>query len=380
MTDFHWFLPTYGDGRNIVNSFSIVSTSDLRYAKVRKSDPYYLAQLARAAEGAGFRGVLLPTGFTAEDTFVTAALVAQETRSLEYIIAFRAGLTLPAVVAQMTGTLQRATGGRVHLNVTTGGSPSDQQAYGDFLSHDDRYRRTDDFLAVLNQLYEGGRFEHDGPFFRTKVDIPLDPFKRPTIFFTGSSDLAKDIAARSADVYLMYGEPPPVIRERVQDMRERAARYGRELRFGIFMHVIARETEQAAFAEAKRQLDSMDAGAVEEVQRKIAAMESVGQARVAQLHGGRIGGVEDLIVYPNIWAGIGLIRSGGGTALLGSHAQVAERLEEYVEAGLDAIILNGYPALEEAYRVGELVLPLMNRRRATLAPDNAAAPAGAARA
>lgn len=362
-TDFHWFLPTYGDGRNIVNSFDIVAGQDRRYARKRPSDPEYLVQLARAAETAGFKGVLLPTGFNAEDTFVTTALVARETKRLEYIIAFRAGLTLPSIVAQMTGTLQRGTGGRIHLNITTGGSAADQRAYGDYLAHDDRYRRTDDFLAALSQYWSGEPFKHEGAHYRAEVTRPLAPAKAPTIFFAGSSDIAKDVAARHADVYLTYGEPPPVLRQRVAEMKERAARYGRTLRFGLFMHVIARETEAAAHAEAQRQLDNLTEDAVKSVQQRIAEMESVGQSRIAQLHGGRLGSVSDLIVYPNVWAGVGLIRSGGGTALLGSHEQVAERLEEYIDAGLDTLILNGYPALEEALRVGELVLPLVRRGR-----------------
>ncbi|MFG1343265.1 LLM class flavin-dependent oxidoreductase [Xanthobacter autotrophicus DSM 431] len=365
--DFHWFLPTYGDGRNIVNNLKVVPGSGSLHAKLRQSDPYYLVQIARAAEGAGFKGVLLPTGFSAEDTFVTAGLVAPHTRTLEYIIAFRAGLTLPAIAAQMTGTLQRATGNRIHLNITSGGSPADQRAYGDFLDHDDRYRRTDDFLSVLHQLWSGAPFTHEGPFYRSEVAQPGSFGAKPVVHFTGSSEIAKDIAARQADVYLMYGEPPPVLAQRVKEMRERAAAYGRTLRFGLFMHVIARETEEAAFAEAQRHLDTMDAESVARVQSNLRAMDSEGQARLFQLHHGRVGGVKDLIVYPNIWAGVGLIRGGGGTALLGSHAQVAERLEEYVDAGLETIILNGYPALEEAYRVGELILPLVRRSRAAAA-------------
>ena len=356
--EFHWFLPTYGDGRNIIGTDRAGRTGEEGfYARVRESDPYYLVQLARAAEQAGFSGVLLPTGFSSEDTFITTAGVAQETRTLEFIVAFRAGLTLPGVTAQMTGTLQRATRGRVRLNITTGGSPADQRAYGDFLDHDERYRRTDDFLTVLDLLWRGEPFEYDGPYFRNTVENAVDYGVRPPVYFAGSSDVAKDIAARHADVYLMYGEPPPAIRTRVAEMRERAAAYGRTLKFGVFMHVITRETEREAHAEAARHLDTMSAEAVAATQKTLKAMDSVGQSRVRDLPGGRHGAVEDLLVHPNVWAGIGLVRGGGGTALLGSHAQVAERIEEYADAGLDTLILNGYPALEEAYRVGELVLP-----------------------
>jgi len=361
MTEFHWFLPTLGDGRNIVNSLKVVAGKGTPRGKVRQADPYYLVQLARAAEGAGFKGVLLPTALNHVDTFVAAASVAHETRTLEYIVAFRAGLTLPSVVAQMTSTLQQSTGGRIRLNITTGGNPAEQRAYGDFLEHDDRYRRTDEFLEVLEHFWKGAPFVHKGQFYQNELLTPVDYGTRPPTYFTGSSDIAKDIAARHADAYLMYGEPPPVIKTRVAEMRERASRYGRTLRFGIFIHIIARDTEEEAFAEAERHLEAMDPQSVAAVQKNLAAMDSVGQARQTQMHGGNARGARDLLIYPNLWAGVGLIRGGGGTALVGSYQQVAERIEEYVDAGLDILILNGYPALEEAYRVGELVLPLVKQ-------------------
>jgi alkanesulfonate monooxygenase len=375
MTEFHWFLPTLGDGRNVVNSLKIVAGAESARGKGRKADPYYLLQLARAAESAGFKGALLPTALNHDDTFVAAASIAHETRSLEYIIAFRAGLTLPSIVAQMTGTLQRSTGGRIRINITTGGNPGEQRAYGDFLDHDDRYRRTDEFLEVLEHFWRGQPFSHKGSFYQNELLTPIDFGARPPTYFTGSSEIAKDIAARHADAYLMYGEPPPVIKTRVAEMRERASHYGRHLRFGIFIHVIARDTEGEAFAEAERHLEAMDPKSIAAVQQNIAAMDSVGQARQTYLHGGNAGSVRSLLVYPNLWAGVGLIRGGGGTALLGSYAQVAERIEEYVDAGLDILIMNGYPALEEAYRVGELVLPLV-RQGSPAAPQAAPSQTG----
>lgn len=156
-------------------------------------------------------------------------------------------------------------------------------------------------------------------------------------------------------------EPPPVVRGRIAKMRERAAAYGRTLRFGAFMYVIARDTEAEARAEAARHLESMDPDLVAKVQAELGRLDSVGQARISGLHNGVVGGVEDLLVYPNVWAGIGLARGGGGTALLGSYGQVAERIEEYHAVGLDTLILSGYPALEEAFRMGEPVLPRVGR-------------------
>jgi len=141
-------------------------------------------------------------------------------------------------------------------------------------------------------------------------------------------------------------------------VRERAAAAGRELRFGIRLHVIARPRAADAWAEADRLLEAMSPDLVATSFRRLSREESVGQQRMLALHGGRR---EDLVISPNLWAGFGLVRSGAGTALVGSHEEVAERIAEYHEMGFDHVILSGQPHLEEAWQVGEGVLPLLGR-------------------
>jgi alkanesulfonate monooxygenase len=188
--------------------------------------------------------------------------------------------------------------------------------------------------------------------------MPLaDP--RPSIYFGGSSPPALEVAARYADVYLTWGEPPPAVAEKIAVVRDRAAENGRELRFGIRLHVIARERSEEAWAEADRLLRGLDPKRIARAQRIQAASQSEGQRRMSALHGGRTDALE---VYPNLWAGVGLVRGGAGTALVGSHEEVADRIAEYHEVGIDEFILSGYPHLEEAYRVGEGVLSVLRGR------------------
>jgi alkanesulfonate monooxygenase len=313
--------------------------------------------------------VLTPTGSQCEDAWIVCAALAHATEHLKFLVAFRPGFVLPTLAAQMAATLQRVTRGRTLINIVTGGDPVEQRTYGDFLDHDERYERTAEFIDVMQRCWDGPRFDFEGTHYRVErgglhrpVGAPFDA-QRPDVYFGGASEVAEQIAAKHVDVYLLWGEPPAWVAERVARMRKLAAAHGRELRFGIRMHVIAREREDEAWAIAERLLSEMPQEAIEVAQKRFARQESVGQQRMVALHNGRIS-MGSLTVAPNLWAGMGLVRGGAGTALVGSYEQVAERIEEYAALGLDTFILSGYPHLEEAYTVGEKILPLL---RATVA-------------
>lgn len=354
----HWFLPTAGDGRDVVPG----DTSARREPTIE-----YLLQVARAAEALGFDGALTPTGTWCEDAWIATAALARETERLRFLVAFRPGFVAPTLAAQMASTFQRVSNGRVLLNVVTGGNPAEQRRFGDWLDHDERYERTDEFLSVIRGAWGDQPFDFTGKHYRVEGATTLrPPDPVPAIYFGGASPAAEVVAARHADTYLAWGEPPAMIAERLERMRELGAAHDRKLRFGIRFHVISRDREADAWAFADRLLEGMDDATVEAAADQFARSESVGQQRMAALH---TGDRADLVVAPNVWAGIGLARGGAGTALVGSHAQVAERIEEYAALGIDEFILSGYPHLEEAYWVGEGVLPLLG-----LAPEAAAAP------
>ena len=365
--DVHWFLPTTGDGRSVLDFFPDPARKP-EDSRARSADIEYLRQIARAADRLGFAGVLTPTGIQCEDAWLVCAALAADTERLRFLVAFRPGFVLPTLAAQMTATLQRITRGRALINIVTGGDPAEQRSYGDFLDHDARYERTDEFLEVFRRCWDGPPFSFEGSHYhvegaglRKPTRDALSPAEdhgmtRPDIYFGGASSSAEQVAAKHVDVYLLWGEPPAWVEERVTRMRALAAERGREIRFGIRLHVIARAREEDAWAEAERLLGTMSQEHIEIAQRRFARQESVGQQRMVALHNGKLD-MQALTVAPNLWSGIGLVRGGAGTALVGSYDQVAERIREYADLGLDTYILSGYPHLEEAYTVGEEILP-----------------------
>ncbi|KUN05896.1 alkanesulfonate monooxygenase [Streptomyces yokosukanensis] len=355
---FHWFLPTNGDSRHVVGGGH--GTPATAFGRDRPPTVAYLSQIARAAEDLGFVGALTPTGAWCEDAWLTTAMVSQNSERLKFLVAFRPGSVAPTLAAQMASTFQRQTGGRLLLNVVTGGESHEQRAYGDFLDKDARYRRTGEFLHIVRDLWDGKTVDLHGEHLRVEqATLSRVPEPVPEVYFGGSSPAAGEVAARYADVYLTWGEPPAQVAEKIAWIRKSAAGHGRGLRFGIRLHVITRDTSAQAWAEADRMLDGFDPETVRAVQEGLARSESEGQRRMLALHGGGRDGLE---IHPNLWAGIGLVRGGAGTALVGSHEEVAERIEEYHALGIDEFVLSGYPHLEEAYWFGEGVLPLLAAR------------------
>lgn len=358
----HWFLPTNGDSRSDLSLGNAVGVEGSRAGGAgdeRAPDVGYLGQIARSAEALGFVGALTPTSSWCEDAWVMTAALTQLTTSFKFLVAFRPGVLSPTLAAHMAATYQRASGGRLLLNVVTGGDDAEQRRFGDRLGKTARYARCAEFLHVFHELWEGEPVSFAGEHLWVEDAriVPADP--RPDIFFGGSSAPALDVAARYADVYLTWGERPDAVAAKLDAVRERAERHGRQLRFGIRLHVITRDSAVDAWAEAHRLLAGLDPAAIERAQAIQRASGSEGQRRMVALHGGRTDALE---VYPNLWAGIGLVRGGAGTALVGSHEEVADRIAEYHELGIDEFILSGYPHLEAAYQVGEGVLPILRRR------------------
>ena len=354
---FHWFLPTNGgDGRDVVGGGHGVDA----FAGGRPASVAYLGQVARSAEQLGFEAALTPTGAWCEDAWISTAMLSAVSERLKFLVAFRPGLTAPFLSAQMAGTFQNMTGGRLLLNVVTGGESHEQRMFGDFLDKDGRYERCEEFLGIVRALWSGESVTHEGKHYRLDdavlAQIP-DPL--PEIYFGGSSPAAGRVAAKHVDVYLTWGEPPEAVREKVDWISKLAADEGRELRFGIRLHSIARDTSQAAWAEADRLLAGISDEQIASVQAGLKRSESVGQARMLELNHGERGSLE---VHPNLWAGVGLVRGGAGTAMVGSYTEVADLIEQYAEVGISEFVMSGYPHLEESYWFGEGVLPELARR------------------
>lgn len=362
-----WFIPTHGDARYLGTSRG-----------ARAADLAYFKQVAIAADSLGYEGVLLPTGRSCEDSWVVASSLIDATRRLKFLVALRPGLVQPSQSARMAATFDRLSGGRLLVNLVTGGDPEELEGDGLFVPHTERYALSREFLTIWRELltksHDGTPLDFEGTQLRVKGGkVLFPPVARPypPVYFGGSSEEAHELAAEQVDTYLTWGEPPAAVAKKVADMRGRAARHGRTLGFGIRLHVIVRETEDEAWAAAADLIRHLDPATVAAAQAKFAKMDSVGQRRMAELHGGRWNPQnvrEGLEVSPNLWAGVGLVRGGAGTALVGNPQQVAARLREYAELGLETFILSGYPHLEEAHRVAELVFPLLPRAAREGAP------------
>ena len=347
--DFLWFLPSAGDQRYLASTEG-----------ARAATPAYLRQVAMAADQLGFSGALLPTGAHCVDAWITAASLAPMTERLRLLVALRPGLTLPAESVRQAVALDRISNGRVLLNVVTGGSTEILERDGIFLDHRQRYEQTREFLDIFRALGRGETVTREGDFLsikRGRLEFPFVQTPHAPVWFGGSSDIAREIAAEHVDVYLAWGEPPAQLKEVIDDVRARATRRGRSIRFGIRLHFIVRETEGEAWDAANDLIRYVTDDDIARFQASLARTESVGQARMRDLHGGKRANLE---VSPNLWAGIGLVRTGAGTALVGDPATIAQRLEEYAAIGIDTVIGSGYPHLEEAYRVAELLFPQLN--------------------
>ncbi len=366
--DILWFLPTHGDGRYLGTGIG-----------ARHVTLGYLSQIACAADDLGYYGVLLPTGKSCEDSWVIASAMVPLTRRLRYLVAVRPGLSEASMTARMAATLDRLSEGRLLVNVVAGGDPAELRGDGVWLDHDERYEATDEYLTIWRRLMAGETVDFHGKHMAIeggKLLYPPVQAPYPPLYFGGSSPAGQRVAVDHVDVYLTWGEPPADVAAKITEMRALAAAKGRTLSFGIRLHVIVRETAEAAWHAADALIEHLDDATIATAQKAFANFDSVGQQRMARLHGGRRDRLE---ISPNLWAGVGLVRGGAGTALVGSPEQVADRMKEYMALGIDRFILSGYPHLEECYRFAELVFPLLPLKATTgvdLGPARNAGPFG----
>jgi alkanesulfonate monooxygenase len=365
--DIHWFIPTHGDGRYLGTAVG-----------GRAITAEYLRQLAGAIDQLGYAGALLPTGKSCEDAWITAASLIAVTKRMKFLVAIRPGISSPGMAARMAATFDRISGGRLLVNVVTGGDPTELAGDGLHLSKQERYELTDEFLTVWRRVMQQEVVDFEGQHLTVKGSKLLfppvqDPY--PPLYFGGSSPIAKEIAAKHVDLYLTWGEPPAQVAEKIAEVKQLAAEQGRTLRFGIRLHVIVRETTAQAWDAANDLIRYLDDDTIAAAQKALANADSEGQRRMVALHHG--GSRDSLEISPNLWAGVGLVRGGAGTALVGNPDTVAQRMQEYIDLGIDTFIFSGYPHLEEAYRFAELVFPkLPLENLPTVAPSRYVSPIG----
>jgi len=307
--------------------------------------------VALRADKAGFDNMLLPSNYmTGIDSVSFAAGIAPMLRRMQLLVAVRMAEMWPPQLARQLATIDEMLGGRLTINIISSDLPGQQ------VDSARRYARTLEIMRVLRDLLNGKPIDVHGEFLSLTLDPPrIRPVGGcPPFYFGGLSDAAREVAAQAADVFLMWPDTTSAVEAVITDMRARAARYGRELRFGYRVHVIVRATEAEARAAARRLVSRLDAETGRRLRDQSLHVTSVGQLRQGEL---RDLSDDEGFVEPNLWTGIGRARSGAGAAIVGDPDQVLAKLRGYTELGIEAFILSGYPHAAECDLFARHVLP-----------------------
>lgn len=336
----------------------------------RLTDFAYMKQLAGAIDHNGYAGALIATLPGGTDPWSLATGLSQHTQQMKFIVAQYAGVVAPLWLAQMAASVDQISNGRLIINIIMGaGGLAPQLGISD--NHDERYALAEEYWGVFRRLMTGETVSFEGKYVSLKnARLLLDSVQRPypELMMGGSSAPGLAFAAKHADTWLSLGVPPPIFAQKVARVRELAAAQGRKLRYGIRAYVIVRETKEEAWAAAQWQYDRMDQAAIQRRLEKLAKSDTEGDNLLATLIGAGKDLPKDargLEIHPGLWGGIGLIRQGTGTTLVGDPEGIVALMREYEAAGAEVFILGNYPHIEEAYRFADLVMPLLNREKKT---------------
>ncbi len=339
-----------------VSWFSALCDDDYEFLGV--SDPLlrssweHCRDIVMQADSGGFDNILLPSGYALGiDTTAFAAAIATLVKRIQLLLAVRVGETWPPQLARQIATIDRILGGRLTINIISSEMP------GEVMASAPRYRRTIEAMQILKTMLNGEPLDFDGEFWKLKLEPPrigTVSGKAPPLYFGGLSPDAREAAARGCDVYLMWPDKADAVKAIIADMKERAAKHGRTLRFGYRAHVIVRDTETEARAAAERLLSKLDAAQGQAIRAKSLDSASAGVAAQSAL---RENAADDGYAEENLWTGVGRARSGCGAAIVGDPDQVLAKLEGYRAMGIEAFILSGYPHAAEADLFARHVLP-----------------------
>lgn len=338
--------------------FSALCADDYEFLGVPdgrlRSSYAHCGAIVRRADVAGYQNILLPSGWIAgQDALSFAALVGPQTDRINLLVALRMGEVWPPMLARAIATVDHALEGRLCLNIISSDLPGMKE------SNEVRYARSGEIIRILQGLWAtDGPFTWDGEFYTFSLPTtePAKCYQQnggPLLYFGGISPAAQDLCARHCDVFLMWPETEDRIAETMRSVAEQAAAYGRTIDFGFRSHVIVRETEQEARAAADRLISRLDRAKGEEIKRRSLDAASAGVQRQDAL---RVA-AGDLWIEPHLWSGVGLARSGCGSAIVGDPDQVLAKLERYIDMGMRAFILSGYPHLDECDLFARYVLP-----------------------
>jgi alkanesulfonate monooxygenase len=337
--------------------FSALCDDDYEFLGVAdpalRSSWEHCRDIALTAESGGYDNLLLPSGYAMGiDSVAFAAGIAPFLRRMRLLLAVRMGEMWAPQLARQLATVNQILNGGLTVNIISSDIPGETK-----LDSAPRYRRTLEIMRVLRDLLDGKPVDMKGEFVSLALDPPRIANGCPPFYFGGLSDAARDVAAQAADVFLMWPDTMDSVASVIADMRERAGRHGRTLRFGYRAHVVVRETEAEARAAARRLLSKLDPDEGEVIRARSLDTRSIGNARQATL---RDTSDDEGFIEENLWTGVGRARSGAGAAIVGDPDQVLAKLRAYEALGMEAFILSGYPHQAEADLFARHVLPRMD--------------------
>ncbi|MGD9932270.1 MAG: LLM class flavin-dependent oxidoreductase [Dehalococcoidia bacterium] len=334
-------------------------------------DLEFLGQFAQAHEAAGFDRVLVGYGSSGPDGFSVAGYCASVTERLQYLIAHRPGFVQPTLAARKAATLDQLTRGRIALHIITGGNDAEMQRDGDFLTHDERYRRTDEYLEVMRKTWTSPEpFDYDGEFYRfRRAFSEVKPYQKPHVplYYGGMSGAALPVGAKHADCYMVWGEPLADVQSTMDEVHEESGTWGRKPRFSISFRPIIAHNEEAAWEKARGYLDrivGLRGGSIPEYRP-----EARGSQRLLEIAGRSE--VHDDRLWTAIARAVGA--TGNTTALVGTPEQVAESLMRYYDAGVTTLLIRGFEPLEDAEEFGRELIPMVRAEVAKREREAAAA-------
>ncbi len=343
--------------------FSALCSDDYEFLGVPdgrlRSSFAHCAAIVRSADRLGYDNILLPSSYqVGQDPLVFAGAVAPMTEQLSLLAAVRCGEVHPPMLARAISTLDHLLEGRLTLNIISSDLP------GETLASEARYRRSAEVIEILHQAWTAGAIEFHGEFYDLELPTtaPVAPFQQnggPLLYFGGYSEAARALCAKHCDVYLMWPDTEGGLGATMQDLAERAAKYDRQLDFGLRIHVIVRETDEAARRAADRLVSRLDAEEGLAIKQRAQDGASAGVLRQDELRKKS----DDDWIEPEVWSGIGRARSGCASAIVGDPDTVARKLERYLDLGIRAFIFSGYPHLEECELFARYVLPRIPRLR-----------------
>lgn len=348
--EYGWYLPTHGDTTAFNNPAAVIPPT-----------PELMHRVVARAEEAGFSYLLIPVGQTCWEAFTAGAFVTAHSKSIKPLIAARPGFMNPVLAAKSIATFDRMSGGRIAINLIAGQADKEVLAEGVAYSKEERYALMREETAIMKALWTtSGGVDFEGDFHTIKgaraVPKPVQkPY--PKFYLGGGSEQAAEISAEHSDVHLFWGDLPETIADNISQLNERASRYDRRgpLAFGMRLQVICRETEAEAWAAAETMVANTSEKDRTRLKERVATSEANRKVQaLAEAHGDRAG--------DHLWTGLTRVRPGAGVAVVGAPGQVADQLQQFIDAGCTSFCLSGYLHDEEAERFGRLVRPILDAR------------------